>query len=159
MKRPILELVKFGGYPWQFLLAVGATQAQTFRALHRYHQRPGYRCDEACLPKDDADAGRDGRVLEMREHDRGQVTLLKCGAVVFLLRDARLGASVVGTVAHEGLHLLCHFTLRAGMPLTDDSSEEAWCYALGDVVSQIVGILGAHRADGRPIRRRGRRRT
>jgi hypothetical protein len=36
----------------------------------------------------------------------------------------------------------------------NDDTEEFWAYMLGDIVHSVVEVLGAHRADGRKIKRR-----
>lgn len=159
MKRPIFEVIKFGGYPWFFLLAIGGDTVSTLRAAQRFNVK-GHRCSVQCLPDDDAvngaERGRERTPLDLHTHDRGQVTFLKCSSVVLSLRDTSLTADSIGTIAHECLHVVARHAAVAGLQFEYDTSEEAWCYALGDIVSQVVHVVGQYTRDGRKIKRRKR---
>jgi hypothetical protein len=142
--------VKFGGYPWRFLLAVQADRAAVLRELRKVNTR-AHDCAATCVLDDSP--------LTTEHDDGGRVTFLKCNTAILHLPTTSLTAESVGVITHECFHVLNHYMDVAGMELSDDNGcQEAWAYALSDIVTQVVNVLGAHRADGRKIaRRRGKR--
>jgi hypothetical protein len=43
---------------------------------------------------------------------------------------------------------------RINAKVLNDETEEFWAYMFGDVMRSVITVLGAHRADGRKIKRR-----
>jgi hypothetical protein len=152
VKRPLLKRVYIGGYPWSFLLAVGATHEQIVRRLKREAAGDPHTCTEKCWTCGEGDDVNRKR-LELIPGETGVVIFLHCRELIMILRSALLKPRPIGTIAHEALHVTRDIMEAIGIPMSE-TSHEAWCYLLEDIVVQVVAILGAHRADGSKIRRR-----
>ena len=122
---PAFHVVKFGGYPFDILLCVGASKEQIVEKL--------------------AELGvemtvRERKNLGISETSAASTVVLKGGQFVISLRSYDGAAADLGVLCHEAFHAVWALMARIGVVASDDS-EEALAYALQDVVAGLVGAL------------------
>jgi hypothetical protein len=117
-------VVPHAGYPFDVMVAIGATDEEVFRALDKKLADP--------LTAEQRD------LLVMRGRGR-TVMLLPCGQAVLRLVDTE-----PGTLAHEVFHVVHYLMDHVGIRLSFDS-HEAFAYAIGNLTARIAEGIRANR--------------
>lgn len=122
-RKPFVFEASLRGYPCPVLVAVGVDDATLRRALTKRG------CEEKCLSRLDT--------IDDEETTGGHSTLLPCGRSVLWLKVADLTPRNTASIAHESFHVVVAAFRKIGIRLTD-ASEEAYAYAIGGLVAQVV---------------------
>lgn len=117
--------VRFGGYPFDVLLAIGATNQQIVDVADEY-----------------------GIELTARERKNPGVTdegiaatvMLKSGDIIIALRSFDGSLHDIGVLCHEAFHAVWALMLRIGVEPSEDS-EEALAYALQDITTRLLDAI------------------
>lgn len=121
--EPSFHVTRWGGYPFDVLLSVGASTAQTIA-----------KCEEI------------GWKLTRREQRAlagdsvGGTFMLDAGNTVIMLKGWTGSPADVGTLCHEAFHAVWALMAHVGVRASDDS-EEAMAYALDDIVTRLLRAL------------------
>jgi len=124
-RKAQLFVVGHAGYPFDVLVAVGASDEELFKA-------PGKKRAE---PLTDEQRER----LQMR--GLGRTVMLPSGQTVLRLKTYTGTPNCIATLAHEVFHAV-HFLMdRIGMRLSYDS-DEAFAYATGNLTQRVIeGVM------------------
>lgn len=124
MRKPILKVIQYGGYPFEVLVAIGARPEQIVAKLQSLKYTPT--ADEIGYLQ--------------RDHREGGTVQLANHACVMILNDVSDDQHSFALLAHEAFHAVNFLMKAIGMSLSDDS-EEAYAYAIQDLVTQIAPLF------------------
>jgi hypothetical protein len=110
-------IVKYGVYPFDVLVCLGAERRKVVQKLNRLGVTLNHEEDEA---------------LSM--HGLGRTVILEGGHSILWTRDVPRRGS--GILAHEIFHAVSFLFSRIGMPLTE-GSDEAYAYAIQFLTNEI----------------------
>jgi hypothetical protein len=119
------HVAKWGGYPFDVLLCVGASTAQIVA-----------KCEEI------------GWKLSRREQralagdGEGGTFMLDTANTIIMLDKWDGSPGDIGTLCHETFHAMWALMAHIGVKPTDDS-EEAMAYALDDITTSLIRALSA----------------
>ena len=122
IRTPFFAVVGYGGYPFDVLVAVGATPKQVAAKLKRL--------GATSWSESDVTYGGAGNTTFSKEDHR----------TVVQLRRFDHSPYWHGVLAHEVAHAVCFLMERVGIKMTDES-EEAYTYAIQDITSKILKAL------------------
>lgn len=130
--KPFHFFTELEGYPFHVLVSVGETREKVEALLSRF----------GCGKKHpDCMEGWEG---DLGEFEEGHAVLLKCNRSVLWFCDADLTFDRHGTIAHESSHLIFFAFERMGLRLTS-ASDEAYAYAIGTLVANVIAGLKGYR--------------
>lgn len=119
-KKSVLKVIRFGGYPFDILLAINVSAKRIERAL---------KLRKVELTKEVLDGVRDF-------NSRGRVIVLPGGEQVLRLRDWDGRPFHWACMAHEIFHAVANLMDKVGVGYCG-ASEEAFAYAIQDLTQRV----------------------
>lgn len=121
-------IVSHGGYPFDVMVAIGATDGEVLAALRERGVEPT------------EEEKRDGLNVEGEITTEGRVMMLRGGQTILRLRSFDGTAKHWGQLSHEIFHAVDTLLFKIGVRHTE-SSCEAYAYAIQHLTSVIVHEL------------------
>lgn len=122
---PSIFIVPHGGYPFDVMVCIGASDAEVIAALRDRRIEP---------------TAEELKGLDMGQTVEGCAVILSGNGTVLRLKNFNGSPKCLGRLAHEVFHACDMMLYRIGMRPSDDSCE-AYAYAIQHLMTEITTAL------------------